>query len=221
MVGRIMELQGEERVGSRLRARRVELGLDIQDVSREAKIAPQYVRALEESDFEILSAKVYAQGFLKKVLTVVRVESPSEWVDDLGIEWNQAMAKRLDIPLIPADENRQKALLRRWLVWIFAAAALAGLLVVVGARIRAFTGRPALVIDQPQEGFLLGRPQVRVEGRTERESRLTVNGRELTLDSSGRFSDEIDLVPGLNQLEFRAESRFGKERIEIRNVVVK
>ncbi len=214
-----MEPQRHERVGPRLASRRAELGLTIQEVSREAKVAPRYVRALEESDFETLSAKVYAQGFLKKVLAVVRVENPSEWVEGLGAEWNQAAALRPDARFVPPEENRPEVLMRRWLVLILALVALAGLLVAVGGRIRAFAGRPALAIDQPKEGLAVGRPQVRVEGRTERESRLTVNGRELTLDPSGRFSQEIDVVPGLNRLEFRAENRFGRERAEIRNVV--
>jgi hypothetical protein len=60
-----------------------------------------------------------------------------------------------------------------------------------------------------------------VAGSTEKESSLTVNGRELTLDERGGFNESIELPPGSVSLHFTSRNRFGKTQTVVRNIFVR
>ena len=87
-------------------------------------------------------------------------------------------------------------------------------------RLAGFVGAPPLEIVSPPDGVLLHKPYVVVSGRGERESRLTLNGREITMDEAGNFDEEMELLTGVNTLEFYLENRFGAVTREVRDVVV-
>jgi len=52
-------------VGAVLRARRLELGLKHKDIAREIKIKAEYLKAIEDEDFELLPAPEYLRLFLR------------------------------------------------------------------------------------------------------------------------------------------------------------
>ncbi|TSC76811.1 MAG: hypothetical protein G01um101433_658 [Parcubacteria group bacterium Gr01-1014_33] len=209
-------------LGSRLRARREELGLSIQDIAREIKISSQYISALEEGNFGFIGARVYARGFLKKMLHLLVVENGEEWFSQFEVEWDIWIKKRDRTSPIPGSKKTPRMYLtsRRFFLML-GGAVLAAFLIFAGMQIKNFVGRPALVINEPRDRSELDRPIVVVKGKTEKESRLTVNGREITIDGSGNFQEEIELANGVNSLEFLAQNRFGKETKEVRHVVVK
>ena len=197
------------------------MGFSAADVSREAKIAPRYLAALEAGDYELLSAPVYGISFLKKVLIVLRVDNVDAWVRELRMEWDERAEVRARDPLgavdaLAPDAARVQKRVAGGIALVVAGAAA----LVVGMQVRNFIGKPTLVIDEPQDRAVVEKPAIQVRGHTERESRLTVNGREITIDEQGGFVQQIELAPGLNELEFRAENRFGKESKAMRYVVV-
>ncbi len=83
-----------------------------------------------------------------------------------------------------------------------------------------FTAAPSLRIEEPTREATTDKPMITVRGTTEKESQLTVNGREITMDEHGAFNQDIELIPGLNMLHFLAQNRFGKITEETRYVVV-
>ena len=209
-------------LGSRLRERREGLGLNVQDVAREVKISSQYVRALEEGSYETLSAKVYAHGFLKKILKLFIVEETESWFGQFDIEWDIWEKKKNKIPhALGGGKTHGLYITSRMLFLGIGGALLAAFLVLAGIQVKNFTGRPPLIIEEPQDRLEIRVPFVTVRGQTEKESRLTVNGREITIDGSGNFSEEVELLLGVNELVFIVQNRFGKETSEVRYVVVK
>ncbi len=76
-------------LGERLRARREELGVSLEDVSAEIRIRPKYLQALEEGRFSELPGRVTTKGFLRnyarylsidpeEILEAYRQEFPEE-----------------------------------------------------------------------------------------------------------------------------------------------
>ncbi|NLB17344.1 MAG: helix-turn-helix domain-containing protein [Syntrophomonadaceae bacterium] len=55
-----------ESLGEMLRTRRLELGLSLEEVEEETKIRKYYIMALENNDFHLLPAMVYASGFVRR-----------------------------------------------------------------------------------------------------------------------------------------------------------
>ena len=106
------------------------------------------------------------------------------------------------------------------------AAAIGGIALVVflfffGFRLVRFVGTPDFTLEEPRDGVEFIDPIIFVRGRAEKESSLTVNGRELKIDEFGRFDEQIELASGVHTLEFIVKNRFGKITKEIRNIIIK
>lgn len=213
-------------LGERFREAREATGMTLEAVAREARISSRYIRALEDGDWRAFSAKVYARGALRRAVSICRVEDAGFFMRALDQEWEAAFPDAHRNSVRPLEKNGAYAQKIFTLTprKIGIGAASASLVLVVGfwgMRLAAFAAPPALRLEEPQdlagyESFL-----VVVRGRTEKESRLTVNGRELTLDELGSFDEKIELPPGVHELRFVSQNRFGKEQSVIRNIFVK
>lgn len=214
---------GELSFGKRLRGRREQAGMTAEQVARESKVALRYVRALEGEDWREFSAKVYAQGTMRRVAHVMKMGDADVWIAAVGREWEIALGIGKEaVNVVPRAVARPRRLMltpRR--LGAIAAIGIVGLLVLfMGVRLIEFTAAPGLVIDSPADKSGFVGSIVDVSGRTEKESSLTVNGREITLDGQGNFHEKIELPPGAVALHFLSRNRFGKTQTAVRNILM-
>ena len=212
----------EKRVslGEELHARREEFGMSADALARVISVSPKHIRALEDGDYAVFGAKVYARGVLKKMLAVMAVGEDEYFMRLLDEAWGvrekETGGRRGFSPLA-----REKMYLTPARAGIGAVAVvLAAFVFFAASRLTRFNGRPLLIVDLPQDRAALREQMVRVEGRTERESKLTVNGREITINEQGDFGERIELQPGATALIFISENRFGKMSQVTRHVIV-
>ena len=210
-------------LGEDLCAHREAVGMSVEDMAREIKTAPRYVRALEAGEWREFGAKVYAQGVARRMGRAFGAEYGDQCARMCGREWDNFFGTGVARPAAARQRNRNSrfalTLTPRRLGGIAVAGfvlALAGFLAI---RIAVFAAAPALAIREPADKRLVHGSRVRVAGSTEKESRLTVNGRSITIDESGHFNEEIELQSGLTRLEFISEDRFGKKSQAERFVV--
>lgn len=209
-------------LGEKLKARREALGLNLDDIAHEIQAPKKYFEALEEDRYDVFSAKVYAAGFLKKFLSLLALEeTQEEFLKEFATEWEVRMfRKRKEIVSLPVNKNG--FLLTPFRLWFIGGAIGVGVVtILVVWQLIGFVGAPTLELDAPKDKTVVGEPSLQIIGRTDRENRLTVNGRELTIDESGAVYEAIELQPGLNVLEFIAENKFGKKSTLIRYIRVK
>jgi len=209
-------------VGGRIRARRKELRLEIESVSHSLHVPVRALEAIEEDEYEYFSAKVYALGVVRKLLAVLAIADAEEIAREFSTEWDvkNYHAKR---ELKPLPENRGDApvLTPKRIGAIVAILFLIALSAFIGYRLFSFLKKPQFVLESPKTREIrVSDRLVAVRGFVERESNLTVNGREIIIDSEGNFSGSVELRPGLNTLEFLATNRFGKMTKDVRFVYV-
>lgn len=209
-------------LGTHLREKREALGMSIDGLAREARISRRYIIALEQGEYGAFPAKVYAQGALKQVMRVCESEDRSELLKILEAEWPQDTKRWAPIPGRGGDlwEGRIFSVTPQRLGLIAAGGLILGLIAFWSVRVAVFAARPSLSIDSPEDRSRVEQAIVTVKGSAERESRLTVNGRELTIDERGNFEERIELPLGANRLEFISENRFGKISKEVRYILV-
>ncbi|OHA04141.1 MAG: hypothetical protein A3J58_01515 [Candidatus Sungbacteria bacterium RIFCSPHIGHO2_02_FULL_52_23] len=211
-------------LGERLRQAREEMRMTHETLGRHACISSRYIRALESGDWRAFSAKVYAQGALKRVIGVCRMEDADFLVNALDQEWEAAFP---DIRATPRSFIKNIVYPRAFALTPrrIGIGTAVGILVLVagfwGIRLVAFAAPPILRLIEPEDHAGYESFAVSVRGRTEKESRLTVNGRELTLDERGNFDERIELPQGAHELEFVSRNRFGKEQTVVRHIFVK
>ena len=209
-------------LGSKLRNHRESLGLKVEDMAREIRVAPTLVQALEEGRYEAFGAKVYAQGAVRRVIARFPPESGADmWLRHLEEEWPQTFSFNKRMAGSAQKDHYAFYITPLRFLAIVAGVLCISFLVFMGLQVKTFIGTPYLRVDEPKNGIMTTMPYTRVRGVTGKESLLTVNGREVILDSGGSFDREVELLSGLNVLEFIVQNRFGKMRREVRHVVVK
>lgn len=211
-----------ETIGERLRKRREKLGLSIKDVAKELQTSHKFIQALEEDRYEIFSAKIYAQGFLQKMLKLLAIEEKDEMLHEFTGEWEVRVLneKRKSFSLPEYRRNQHWLTPKRIGITVGGIIFLI-LFIFLTIQVRGFVSPPIFELYKPGKNALISEPLAEIRGRTEKESRLTINGREVRIDQYGNFKDEIDLLPGVNELNFAVENRFGKKTEVVRYVVVK
>lgn len=215
-------LEETESIGNRLRKRRERLSMSIEELAEELQIPQKYLKAFEDDRFEVFSAKVYARGFLKKIMRALAIKDPEQILQEFDTEWEvRTFRKRGKVTPLPQSNSRVSFITPRRTAFMFAGLALLFFLLFFGWRLTVFISNPALNLEEPKDNSTVITPVIRVKGNTEKESHLTVNGRELTIDEAGNFNEEIELASGLNALEFISQNRFGKISRTIRFILVK
>lgn len=89
-----------ETVGADLRQTRTQRGLSINDIAQTLRIKPDFVRAIEESDFDALPGKTYAIGFVRA------------YADIMGAKSEEYM-RRFKAEMIGAEELKFNAITAR------------------------------------------------------------------------------------------------------------
>lgn len=212
-------------LGRELRRLREAIGMSPEDVARETRISVQYIRALEAGDYRAFSARVYAQGTVRRMGKIFEGADADSLAALCGREWDEVInrGRNTDDPMRERNGALRPArfFLTPRRIGILAAASFSLLLALfLSRRLVAFSAPPALVVESPADESGSATPVVEVSGATEKESSLTVNGRELTLDERGNFDEKIELPPGVSELQFISRNRFGKTQSVVRHIFV-
>lgn len=207
-------------LGDRLRAKRESLGRSREDAAREIQAPVSYIEALEQNDYRVFSAKVYALGFLKKILRVYGETEPEKLIAAFQNEWDVEVFRQPKMTRSLPAVRMSRFLTARHIFVTGGAVAVGALLVFFGFRVMRFVSNPELIVDAPIGDAIIHQPFIAVMGKTEKESTLTVNGRELKIDPDGRFNEIVELTPGRVTLQFLTQNRFGRESSVTRNVLV-
>ena len=79
---------------------------------------------------------------------------------------------------------------------------------------------PKLEIFEPKNGAVINSSRIHIAGRTEPMLKVWIGGREAQADERGIFEDNIPVWPGLNEIGFKVQDKFGNETRKILRVVV-
>lgn len=211
-----------ETLGERLKKRRESLGLSQEEASIEIQSPVRYIQAFEDDDYTVFSAKVYALGFLKKMLAALSIKDTASFSSEFNREWEVQRSRRRP-EITPLPENRGARIYLTPFRAGAAALVVFGLLIIAffGYRFSHFLLSPSISIVEPHDRSEVSGPAVHIKGNTEKESRLTVNGREVNISEQGEYDEWFEVGAGINTLEFVVADRFGKTARKVRYILVK
>lgn len=103
-----------QRVGEKLRAARVEAGLDLSDIAQKTRVPLRHLEAIEESNYGSLPSFTYAAGFVRAYARAVGADEAS-----LGNALRLELGRQTDSGLlIESDDVADPARVPpRWLAW--------------------------------------------------------------------------------------------------------
>ena len=215
----LKNLEPLKRVGERLKKTREEKQLSLDDIFIKTRIPLKYLEAIECGHFkELPQAKAYRLAYIREYVEALNL-NPASFLYQFSQESNLIN----DTPALP------RRAIKLWafnsLSNIFRMAAIAVLLVgflgYLTWQVNGILQPPKLTVFTPTDGYISSKLATLVQGETEKEVRLTVNGKDIMPNNNGRFEIPVDLSNGVNTITISAIKKHGKMTTITRHVIVK
>lgn len=205
-------------VGSLLREARINKGLTPADVERAIKIREKYILAIEADDFGLLPSPSYAKGFVRNYAEYLGLPGESimaffrrQMTDSTRTSiLPKGMSEPLNTPLIHLTPGRFIALIVSTLLLLF--------LVYLGRQYILIGRAPPLTITSPTNQQIITTSRLAVEGKTDPDTTVLINGVSTIVRDDGRFYEQVPVTFGVNKITITATSRFGKTTTIVREV---
>ncbi len=205
-------------LGEALVAARNHLGVSVQEISKLAKIPLKYLEAMEQGDYAQLPSNVYVKGFLKTLSRVYQTDERSLislFEAERGLEENiKTRPEKLRVAVPSFVFSPRTAAV--------GAIALAGILSLsyLYFQISSVKKPPHLEVFSPEQDGPVETSLIVVAGKTEAGAGVFLNNQPVVVDVNGEFRENLSLAPGTNHLVIKAVSKFDKETVVTRQVVI-
>ncbi len=207
------------RIGQELQEERKKQNLTLGEVARATKIREEFLTAIERGDHKKLPSPAYAYGFVRnyakflglpveKSLALFRREFNAEKSFEI-LPKGLTSGGEFSIPKFKIGRST-------FLISLI-------LVVVVGFlffQYRSAIFDPSLKVDSPRDGQTINSLTVEVEGKTDPNATLTVDGEQVQIGRDGNFKKQISVFPGRRTLVFQVENKFGRITSIKRNINV-
>jgi len=215
----LKNLESLKRVGERLKKAREEKQLSLDDIFTKTRIPLKYLKAIELGNFkELPQAKAHRLAYVREYVKALNL-NPASFLYQFSQESDLTNYS-------PAHPRRA---LQLWsfnsLSNIFRSAAVAillmGFLGYLAWQVNGILQPPKLTVFTPADGLISSKLVTLVQGETEKEVRLTVNGKDIMPNDKGIFEIPVDLSNGVNTITISAIKKHGKITTITRHVIVK
>ncbi|HTM68826.1 MAG TPA: helix-turn-helix domain-containing protein [Candidatus Binatia bacterium] len=212
-----------ESVGALLRQAREESGLSLAAVAARTKIPERYLAQFEANGAGGAQEDVYSKIYLKAYAKFLGFDTTT--LVDLYKKERARTAppeRRAAPKKHPAAELPHSALV---VTPKLIHAALLGLVVLglvayFAFEIKKIVAPPDISLTAPQDGLVTTERSLVIEGRTEREVALRINGKAVSPDGDGNFRDTLDLQEGLNLITVVGAKKHSRDMTITRRIIV-
>lgn len=215
-----------ESVGALLRQAREEKGLPLSEVALRTKIPERYLWLFEDNAHGQLADDVYTKIYLKAYGKFLGFETAA-----LTEHYRRERARAFCAVRAPDQAGRgrhpativprsQLVVTPRLLQASLLALATVGLLAYFGFQLTKIISPPPISLSSPKDGLVTTERAMSIEGTTENEVSLVINGKQISPDEKGRFKDAIDLREGLNIITVVGSKKHSKAMTVTRRVIV-
>lgn len=196
-----------ETVGELLKREREKQKKTLKEVAKNTKISLKVLEALEKNDFSSLPAATFTQGFIKNYAQELGLE-PQRLLAIFRRDFRQKQSKNQPLLKLETESGF------RWTPKMTVMAAIILFLLLFSGYLffqyQHFWGQPELKVFTPVQNTELQEKRLKVEGKTDPEATVEINGEVVSLDERGNFQKEIELFEGENKILIEAISRKGK-----------
>lgn len=207
-----------DRLGECFQKRRENLRLNIEELAGRTRIAPKHLLALEQSNFtQLPRAKAFRLAYVREYAAALGLKG-----DDCVRQFTREDGLS-DVPFLHPHRAIREFRFASISLFLRNALALGGVMLFAGYllwQVRGVLEPPRLVVYSPVEGSLSHAPATLVQGETEPETRLSVNGQVIMTNDKGAFETKIDLSGGTNTVIITAEKKHGKTATVTRHIVM-
>lgn len=207
--------------GEVLKNKRELLKKSLERVSADTKIQKRFLIYIENNQFEYFDSEVFLTGFIKiyakyldldtsKVLALYRRSNPNKTPRNTS--------NKKDDPKPSKKLKKKPTLEPKLIITILLGIFLLAIFTYIGFQIYKFQRPPSLEITSPAADSEVQTEDILVEGETDSESIIEINGTAVETNEQGEFSYEVTLKEGLNTITVKARKNNALEKVETINI---
>jgi len=220
MIFKTKEIQSTT-FGERLQKARKEKRIRLVEAARKLGTRASYLEALENGEYKRLPPRVYAQGLMRKYVHMLGLQEGEELCRQFVAEYEASVTER-DPPVLkqqPFLRRKRFTLTPKRLTALFSFLVLVIVASYLGYQVQQFVGKPNLIIIEPERDMFTDAASIVIKGKTDQNTKVSINGKDVTLAQDATFNAEVALKDGLNIIEIISSTRFGKDTKEIRRII--
>ncbi|KKR78082.1 MAG: DNA-binding helix-turn-helix protein [Candidatus Curtissbacteria bacterium GW2011_GWA1_40_9] len=176
--------------------------ISLDKVAHDLRVKREHLEALEAENWNDLPEPAFIKGYIKN------------YAEYLNLDPNYVLAlyrRDYDETKYPQHSRLKKE--KRFFITpnkitntIFAIAVMA-FLIYIAVQYSSIFSSPKLEITNPKSSETTSTPAIQIEGKTEKDATVSINGQFIAVDSSGNFSHQFLLNKGKNTIEIVASFR--------------
>ena len=206
-------------LGKKLRDARERVNLSVEELSNRTHLQSKYITAIEAGEFSSLpKAKAYRLAYIKEYAAAVGLASDAciteftrqDGLENAGVIHPHRAIKHFRFASL--------SLVFRNVIVTALALLFVGYL---GWQVRRVIEPPDLAVYSPNEGEVTTQLSATIQGATEPEVQLKINGQTAVVNDEGRFETAVDLSPGINTITITAVKKHGKTTTITRHLIVR
>jgi len=213
------KLTSPKLIGERLKEAREQKNWSVADTYLQTHIPEKYLLAIEKGDFKNLPlANAHRLAYIKKYALTVNL-NPKELLCQFGKESGLDNYK-LTHPHCTLKIKPYNSIFV-WTQKISVALIVFCFIGYLAWQINFILRPPTLLIFSPEEGHVSSKLSTIIQGKTDKEVLLNINGKDAIVNEHGQFETEVDLSKGINTITISATKKHGKTTAITRHVIVK
>lgn len=209
--------------GECLKRKREELDIPIKNIAEKLKIKTSHLENLEKSNYKELPPDVFVRGFIKNYAQLVGLD-PEKMISIYSREKNiankiEGKSKKNEHYLNRPPTQNSAIITPKIITAFFSLLVLLTVGYYLWHQISSFNSTPYLFVSSPYEDQTTIDSHITIEGETEREIVIKINGQDVFVNPDGYFRENIILQPGKNILIIEATNKFNRTAKEVRNII--
>ncbi len=208
-------------VGQLLKEERERKFYTLDEIEKATKIRKELLVALEADNYKKLPPATFVQGFIKNYGKFLNLDT-----EKLLAVYRREFSEKKNPPRIldsfshPINNKKIQVTPGK----VIGAVVLGLVLAFFGYlwfEYRFLVGAPFLEVTQPADQATVGSDFVKVAGRTDPEASVSINNQQISVDSNGRFSQDVKLPESVNALTVTSTGKSGQSSTIQRTVFMK
>lgn len=195
-------------VGDILRREREKLGLTYQQVEKGTRIRVRYIKAAEDSNWEIFTSKVYISGIIRNYAKFLGMDvKKAEAYFRRDYEKQEVMKFKKNV-----EQKYFSPETRKIVIGFFATIFLV-FFAYFGYQLTIFLSPPEVAITSPQKTTFRNVERIQIQGKTEKEASIMIFGQRVYPNKEGIFEYDLPLKKGKNELVVEVIGGNGKKAV--------
>lgn len=207
-------------VGEALKELREGKYYSLEEVEKATKIRRELLKALEDGDYQNLPPATFVQGFIKNYAKFLGTDS-----DNLLAIFRREYYQQKDHPqprvmeafADPVRPARFKLTPTRVIGSVVALVVII-FFAYLWIQYHQFVGAPRLEVKTPPDQQVVDQGVIMVEGKTDPESRVSINNQDIVILDNGEFKEEVKLISAVNKISIVSTNKIG-QRTQIERTV--